>query len=143
MENAFKIRFPDRNPPARNTILKNVRKYQNTGTSLNRNKSNSGKRRTAQNKANIAAVKELLEENWRWLSARRNAVAVTKSSYRMHVRHELLPNDLPSRLRYSNWFKGKWQEKFLLSHAKETLKVIYKSLLQNFHICFTLGDIVT
>ena len=24
--------------------------------------------------------------------------------YRMHVRHELLPNDLPRRLRYSNWF---------------------------------------
>ena len=51
------------------------------------------------------------------MSARRNAVAVSKSSfntitkldirwhpYRMHVRHELLPNDLPRRLRYSNWF---------------------------------------
>ena len=39
--------------------------------------------------------------------------------------------------------KGKWQQKFLLSHLKKTLKVIYKRLLQNFYICFTLGDIVT
>ena len=29
-------------------------------------------------------------------------------------------------------FKGKWQQKFLLSHLKDTLKVIYKHLLQNF-----------
>ena len=37
--------------------------------------------------------------------------------------------------------KGKWQQKFLLSHLKETLKIIYRSLLQKFYICFTLGDI--
>ena len=55
------------------------------------------------------------------------------------------------KFEYANsWFgiyivhvKGKWQQKFLLSHLKETLKVIYKRLLQNFYICFTLGDIVT
>jgi hypothetical protein len=57
VQNAFRIRFPGRNPPVRNTILKNVRKYQNTGTSLNRNKSNSGRRRTARKEANIAAVR--------------------------------------------------------------------------------------
>ena len=39
--------------------------------------------------------------------------------------------------------KGKWQQKFLLPHLKETRKVIYKRLLQNFYVCFTLGDIVT
>ena len=39
--------------------------------------------------------------------------------------------------------KGKWQQKFLLSYLKESLKIIYRSLLQNFYICFTLGDIVT
>ena len=49
VQSAFRIRFPDRNPPIRNTILKNVRKYHNTGTSLNRNKSISGRRRTARN----------------------------------------------------------------------------------------------
>ena len=30
LQNAFRIRFPDRNPPVRNTILKNVRKYIRT-----------------------------------------------------------------------------------------------------------------
>ena len=74
----YRIRFPDGNPPVRNTILKNVRKYQNTGTSLNRNKSNSGRRRTARNEANIAAVRELLEETPRGVSARRNTVAVSE-----------------------------------------------------------------
>ena len=39
--------------------------------------------------------------------------------------------------------KGKWQPKFLLCHLQETLKIIYRSLLHNFYICFTLGVIVT
>ena len=42
VQNAFRIRFPDRNSPVRKTILDNVRKYQNTSTSLNRNQGNSG-----------------------------------------------------------------------------------------------------
>ena len=129
VQNAFRIRFPDRNPPVRNTILKNVRKYQNTGTSLNRNKSNSGRRRTARNEANIAAVRELLEETPRDVSVRRNAVAVSKSSfnritrldirwhpYRIHVRHELLPNDLPRRLRFANWFNERWRNQNFLQN---------------------------
>ena len=41
------------------------------------------------------------------------------------------------------WLKGKWQQKFLLSLLKEILKIMYRSFLQNFYICFTLGDIVT
>ena len=45
---------------------------------------------------------------------------------------------------YVSWaVKGKWQQKILVSHLKETPKIIYRSLLQNFYICFTLGDIVT
>ena len=39
--------------------------------------------------------------------------------------------------------KGKWQQNFLLPHLKGALKIIHTSLLQNFDICFTLGDIVT
>ena len=46
VQDAFRLRFPDRNPPLRNTILDNVRKCQNTGTSLNRNNGKSGQRRT-------------------------------------------------------------------------------------------------
>jgi hypothetical protein len=33
VQNAFRERFPDRNPSAHTTILKNVRKYNNHGTS--------------------------------------------------------------------------------------------------------------
>ena len=32
--------------------------------------------------------------------------------------------------------------KILMSYLKETLKIICRSLLHNFCICFTLGDIV-
>ena len=53
-----------------------------------------------------------------------------------NIAHESFEN-------FSKRVKGKWQQKILLSHLKETLKVIYKCLLQNFYICFTLGDIVT
>ncbi len=81
MQNAFRIRFPDRYPPVRNTILENVGKYQKTGTSLNRKKSNSGRRRTARNEAKIASMRELLEETPRGVSVRRNPVAVSKSSF--------------------------------------------------------------
>ena len=34
VRNAFQERFPERNPPALSTILENVRKYLNAGTSL-------------------------------------------------------------------------------------------------------------
>ena len=49
VQNAFRERLPNRNSPMQNTILKNVRKYQNTGASRNRNKGNSGRRRTGRN----------------------------------------------------------------------------------------------
>ena len=114
VQDAFRLRFPNRNPPLRNTIVNNVRKYQNTGTSLNRNKGNSGRRRTGRSEENIAAVREVLEENPQ-VSSRQNPVAVTQSTfnritrlelrwhpYRMYVRHELLDTDWPRRLRFSN-----------------------------------------
>jgi hypothetical protein len=106
VQNAFRIRFPDRNPPNKKTILKNVRKYHNTGTSLNRNKGNSGRRRTARSEENVAAARDLLGETPRGVSARRNAVEVSKSSFnritRLDLRwHELLPDDLPRRLHYA------------------------------------------
>ena len=62
VQNAFRIRFPDRNPPDKKTILKNYQKYQDTGTSLNRNKGNSSRRKTARSEENVAAVRDVLEE---------------------------------------------------------------------------------
>lgn len=116
VQNAFATRCPGRNP-IRNTISKNVRKYQNTATSLNRNKSNLARRRTATNEPNSAAIRQMFQEILRGVSAPHIHVAVSKSSfnritrldlqwhpYRMDVKHKLRPNDLPRLLRYSNWF---------------------------------------
>ena len=35
VRNRFRERFPNRNPPVTSTILRNAKKYQNSGTSLN------------------------------------------------------------------------------------------------------------
>ena len=122
VQNRFRVEFPSRNPPCKKTIKKNVRKYQNTGTSVNRNKGYSGRQKTGRSEANVAAVRVLLEEIPRGVSCRRNPVEVSKSTfnritrldlrwhpYRMHVRHELLPDDLPRRLRYAQWFNERCQ----------------------------------
>ena len=126
VQDAFRVAFPDRNPPLRNTILDNVRKYQNTGTSLNRNRGNSGRRRSERTEGNVAAVRELLEQNPR-VSCRRNPTALSSATfnritrldllwhpYRIHVRHELLETDCPRRLCFSQWFNQHCQnENFL------------------------------
>ena len=41
----FQIQFPGRRPPTDMTIYRNVKKYKEHGTSLNRNSSNSGRKR--------------------------------------------------------------------------------------------------
>jgi hypothetical protein len=81
VQNAFRQRFPGRNPPSKSTILQNFRKYSEHGTSLNRNKNNSGRPRTARSQQNIAAVRRLLEQNPRDVSARRNPVQVSSTAF--------------------------------------------------------------
>ena len=108
---------------SKNTILQNFRKYSEHGTSLNLNKNYSGRLRTARSQQNIAAVRRLLEQNPQDVSARRNPVQVSSTAfnritrlelgwhpYRMHVRHELLPNDYLRRLRFPQWFNQKCEE---------------------------------
>ena len=128
VQNAFRERFPDRNPPVKSTILLNVRKYSNAGTSLNLNKGHSGRRRTTRSVENIDAVRDLLQENPR-VSARRNPLPISHAGfnritrldlgwhpYRIHVRHELLAGDFPRRLRFSEWFNQRCErENFLNS----------------------------
>ena len=117
VQNAIRPRFPDRDPPHKTTILRSVRKYSSQRTSLNLNKGNSGRRRTARIEQNIAAVRTLFEQNRCDVSARRNSAEISSSGfnritrldlrwhpYRMHVRHELLATDLPRRLRFAEWF---------------------------------------
>ena len=49
--------------PCKKTIRQNVTKYCSHGMSLNRNKENSGRQRTAQSEENIELVRKILENN--------------------------------------------------------------------------------
>ncbi len=126
VQNAFQARFPGRDPPAPSTILRNVQKYLNAGTSLNLNKGNSGTRRSIRTAENIEDVRNLLQQNPH-VSARRNPLPISRTSfnqitrleikwhpYRMHVRHELLAGDFARRLHFSGWFNERCRcENFL------------------------------
>ena len=59
---AVQASFPGRNPPAPSTILRNVQKYLNAGTSLNLNKGNSGRRRSIRTAENIEDVRDRLQK---------------------------------------------------------------------------------
>ena len=71
VQEAFRRRFPDRDPPVKSTIWYNVRKYKINGTSLDRHKGDSGRNRTSTSDGNVEAVRALLENDPR-VSARRN-----------------------------------------------------------------------
>ena len=113
---AFRERFPERNPPTRRTVYENVRKYRNHGTSLNRNKNNSGRRISIRTQENIESVRDLLIEN-PTLSTRRNESGLSQTSfsrivrddlkwhpYRIHVRHGLKEHDYQRRIEFCTWF---------------------------------------
>ncbi len=117
---AFRDRFPERDPPAKKTIWQNVKKYRENGTSLNLNKGRSGRPRTGRSEDNIAAVRVVMELNPANASARRNGIGLPSATfnritrldlrfhpYRMHVRHQLLPGDLPRRMRFVEWLMEK------------------------------------
>ncbi len=70
---AFQLQFPQRQPPNAKTIKRNVEKYRIHGTSLNRNKGNSGRHRTARSARNVAAVGAEIARN-PGCSSRRNGV---------------------------------------------------------------------
>ena len=61
VQEAFRRRFPDRDPPVKSTIWYNVRKYKINGTSLDRHKGNSGRNGTNTSDGNLEAVRALLE----------------------------------------------------------------------------------
>ena len=70
----FRERFPDREPPTTMTIWRNVKKYTTTGTSLNRNSVTSGRPRSGRSQENIDRVQDLLENNPRGITCRRNGL---------------------------------------------------------------------
>ena len=116
---AFRRRFPGRNPPAKRTIQKNVEKFHVHGTSLNLNKGNSGRRRTTRSKMNVNQVRQLLQNRPRGVSCRRNTLNLPKTAfneivnndlkwhpYKINVVQELEPNDYERRLRFCQWFSN-------------------------------------
>ena len=97
------------------TIRRNFVKYERHGTSTNRNRDNSGRRRTARSQQNIANVKQDLHQNPH-VSSRRNNVAVNQSAfnritrldlryhpYRIQVRHALVNGDQQRRIAFCQW----------------------------------------
>jgi hypothetical protein len=85
--NTVRERFPNHNPPVASTILENVRKYQNAGTSMNL-KGNSGRSRTTRTAVNINTVRDLLQQNPH-VSARRNPVPIFRSSFNRIKKHDI------------------------------------------------------
>ena len=103
--------------PCKKTIQQNVKKYRLHGTTLNRKKENSGIRMTACSKENIERVRNMLENNPRNISARRNGMALSAPTfnritheelrwypYRVKVRQHLKENDFQCRSDFSYWF---------------------------------------
>lgn len=119
----FRERFPGVRCPSRLTVMNNVRKYDQTGTSRNLNKERSGRPRTGRSAANIEAVRNRLEQQRhagegraQTISCRRNGLGLPSATfnritrldlqlhpYQMIRRHELLPGDYPRRLRFCQW----------------------------------------
>jgi len=61
VKSAFQVAFSDRDLPVKFTILYNVKKFQNNGTSHNFNAHNSGRRRTVRTPENVEMVREALK----------------------------------------------------------------------------------
>ena len=114
----FQARFPNRNPPTSRTILLNVRKYSNHGTSINLNKGNSGRRVTVRDQATINQVRQSLEANHgQNITCRRNGLNLSPTTfhkivskdlkwhpYKIHISQGLKPDDYNRRYNFCAWF---------------------------------------
>ena len=112
----FRRRFLHRTTPTKVTVLSNYQKYHLFGTSCNRNKGNSGLRRTTRTVENVQRVREFLEIH-PTVSARRNPSGLPKTCfneitrlylrchpYMIQVNHQLLPGDFQRRIDFCTWF---------------------------------------
>lgn len=117
VQESFRQRFPDRNPPSKSTIQRNVAKYTREGTSQNLNKGHSGRLRTTRSQVNVNMVRALLEEQPRGVSCRRNPLNLPKTAFNRITRHDLKwhpykicvvqqlsGNDMQRRIRFCEWF---------------------------------------
>ena len=62
-QEAFRVAFPNRNPPAKSTIQHNLVKYDRDRTSLNLNKGRSEQRRKVRAQQNIDRLRTALQTN--------------------------------------------------------------------------------
>ena len=85
----FRVQFPDRNPPNKMNIWRNVKKYLDHGTSLNRNLKNSGRKRTGRSQDNIDAVQEELINNPDDVTCRINNLGLPSATSNRIVRIDL------------------------------------------------------
>ena len=112
----FRGRFPHRNTPTKVTILSTYQKYHLFGTSCNRNKGNSGRRRTTRTTENVQRVREILETD-STVRARCNPSGLPKTCfneitrldlrwhpYMIQVNHQLLLGDFQRRIDFCTWF---------------------------------------
>jgi hypothetical protein len=85
----FRIAFPDRHVPNSTIVWRNLRKYRQHGTSLNRDKGNSGRIKTGRSEENIEAVAQQLENNPH-VSSRRNGLGLPSASFNRITRLDLI-----------------------------------------------------
>ena len=102
-------------------MYRKVRKFNEHGSILNRNKGNSGRKITQITENNIAIVQRAITENPA-ISVRHNETNLSKSTfhrilkkdirlhpYKMQIKHELQPCDYARRRTFCNWFISKDQ----------------------------------
>ena len=111
----FEEHFPDVRQPCRSTVVRNYQKYRQHGTSLNRNKGNSGRPRTVRSEEGIAEFRQSILQDPHQ-TKRRNNIGVGPTSfsrlvheikfhpYKMQVRHGLIEPDYQRRVDYCEFF---------------------------------------
>ena len=117
----FSAQFPGVPAPSRRAIFNVRKKMMEHKTLLDRNKGNSGPRRTTRSDDNILRVYESALDDSK-LSLRKNSAKLgvpratlqkimTKDlrlyPYRISNRHSMEQRDLPARVRLADWFLGR------------------------------------
>ena len=111
----FEQIFPERISPTKKTVRRTVQKFNEHGTTLNRNKGNSGRKRIARTQENVEMVQNVIDENPR-STIRRNESGLSATTfhrilhkdlglkaYKVQKKHQLLPNDYHRRMTFCNW----------------------------------------
>ena len=129
IQRLFALQFPQKTPPVKSTLWRTVKNYLNHGTSLNRNPSNSGRKRTGRSQDNIEAVHDELIRDPKGVTCRVNNLNIPSATFNRIVRidlkwhpykiqrwHELKIADYARRVRFSRWFLEKNRSTQFLSN---------------------------